>query len=105
MLGSFVTNSLDFTGTYSKGNKKTNARPSAPGTNTRTELPSSDLAAQSIVARSTLLLEFTSLRNKNHSPLGVYVVPSPESLFVWDAVLFVHQGTGMTKWFCFLLTT
>jgi hypothetical protein len=25
-------------------------------------------------------------------PPGMYVVPSPESLLVWDCVFFVHQG-------------
>ncbi|KAJ7179212.1 ubiquitin-conjugating enzyme/RWD-like protein [Mycena filopes] len=27
-----------------------------------------------------------------HTSTGMYVVPSPETLMVWDAVLFVHQG-------------
>lgn len=97
MLGSFVTGSLDFTGTYSKASKGINTRPSASGTSTKAELPSNDLATQSIVARSTLLLEFTSLRNRNHSPLGLYVVPSLENFFIWDAVLFVHQGMGVAN--------
>ncbi|KAJ7276357.1 ubiquitin-conjugating enzyme/RWD-like protein [Mycena haematopus] len=44
------------------------------------------------VTRTTLSLEYASLQHRDHCPLGMYVVPSPESLLVWDAVFFVHQG-------------
>ncbi|KAJ6599087.1 UBC-like protein [Mycena vulgaris] len=29
---------------------------------------------------------------RTNCPAGMYVVPSPETLMVWDAVFFVHQG-------------
>ncbi|KAJ6515932.1 ubiquitin-conjugating enzyme/RWD-like protein [Mycena sanguinolenta] len=44
------------------------------------------------VTRTTISLEYASLQHRDHCPLGMYVVPSPESLLVWDAVFFVHQG-------------
>ncbi|KAF8195940.1 ubiquitin-conjugating enzyme/RWD-like protein [Mycena galopus ATCC 62051] len=48
------------------------------------------------LTRTTLSLEYASLQHQDHCPLGnstgMYVVPSPESLLVWDAVFFVHQG-------------
>ncbi|KAF9075839.1 ubiquitin-conjugating enzyme/RWD-like protein [Rhodocollybia butyracea] len=43
-------------------------------------------------ARAAIALEYASLRNLSHCPLGIYVVPSTETLMIWDAVLFVHQG-------------
>jgi ubiquitin-protein ligase len=30
--------------------------------------------------------------HQGHCPLGMYVTPSHESLLIWDAVFFVHQG-------------
>ncbi|KAJ7498947.1 UBC-like protein [Mycena latifolia] len=44
------------------------------------------------VTRTTISLEYASLAARDHCPLGMYVVPSPETLMVWDAVFFVHQG-------------
>lgn len=44
------------------------------------------------VARTAVSLEYASLRHGQHCPLGMYVVPSPQNLLVWDAVLFIHQG-------------
>ncbi|KAJ7904476.1 UBC-like protein [Mycena olivaceomarginata] len=41
------------------------------------------------VTRTTISLEYASLRHRDH---WMYVVPSPESLLVWDCVFFVHQG-------------
>jgi len=38
------------------------------------------------------MIEFTNLRNMNHCPLGVYVMPSTDNLFVWYGTLFVHKG-------------
>ncbi|KAF9451704.1 UBC-like protein [Macrolepiota fuliginosa MF-IS2] len=88
MLSSFVVNPLDFTGAYSKSSKPTNTR---TNTNPKGAAPSSSPDPQSIIARTALSLEYASLRHQNHCPLGMYVVPSSD-LFVWDAVLFVHQG-------------
>jgi ubiquitin-protein ligase len=42
--------------------------------------------------RYELMIEFTNLRNVNHCPLGVYVMPSTDNLFVWYGTLFVHKG-------------
>jgi hypothetical protein len=49
-------------------------------------------ANNSVLARTAISLEYASLINTGHCPLGIYVVPSTSSLFVWDAVFFVHQG-------------
>lgn len=43
------------------------------------------------VTQATVALEYASLRNKDHCPLGMYIVPSAQSLLCWDAVYFVHQ--------------
>jgi hypothetical protein len=45
------------------------------------------------VTRTAISLEYASLRHSQHCPLGIYVIPSAETLLVWDAVFFVHQGT------------
>ncbi|KAF8974756.1 ubiquitin-conjugating enzyme/RWD-like protein [Flammula alnicola] len=45
-----------------------------------------------VLARTAVSLEYASLVNTGHCPLGIYVVPSSTNLFVWDAVFFVHQG-------------
>lgn len=47
---------------------------------------------ENILARTAITLEYASLRNAGHCPLGMYVVPSSSDLFKWDAVFFVHQG-------------
>ncbi|KAG2205818.1 hypothetical protein INT47_004001 [Mucor saturninus] len=39
-----------------------------------------------------LMTEFINLKNPNHCPLGIYIMPSSENLNVWYGVLFVHQG-------------
>lgn len=44
------------------------------------------------VTRTAISLEYASLRHIQHCPLGIYVTPSAETLLVWDAVFFVHQG-------------
>ena len=44
------------------------------------------------VTRTAVSLEYASLRHNNHSPLGMYVVPSAEDILVWDSVFFVHRG-------------
>ncbi|TCD70807.1 hypothetical protein EIP91_001497 [Steccherinum ochraceum] len=54
--------------------------------------PAAPDAQPTAVARTTIALEYASLRYPHHSPTGMYVTPSPESLFVWDVVFFVHQG-------------
>ncbi|CAO3657924.1 unnamed protein product [Rhizopus stolonifer] len=42
--------------------------------------------------RYELMTEFINLKNDSHCPLGVYVMPSSENLYVWYGVIFVHQG-------------
>ncbi|GAA6024993.1 hypothetical protein JCM10207_002106 [Rhodosporidiobolus poonsookiae] len=43
-------------------------------------------------ARQEVLLEYSNLGLADHCPLGVYVVPSDESVFLWHCTLFVHRG-------------
>ncbi|CAO3685999.1 unnamed protein product [Umbelopsis ramanniana] len=42
--------------------------------------------------RYELMIEFSNLRNPNHCPLGVYVMPLSDNLNVWFGCLFVHKG-------------
>jgi len=46
----------------------------------------------SVLARTAVTLEYASLINTGHCPLGIYVVPSSSNLLVWDGVFFIHQG-------------
>ncbi|CAO3638947.1 unnamed protein product [Mucor fragilis] len=39
-----------------------------------------------------LMTEFINLKNPNHCPLGLYIMPSSENFNVWYGVIFVHQG-------------
>ncbi|KAF8830546.1 hypothetical protein HHX47_DHR2000969 [Lentinula edodes] len=50
------------------------------------------LEAASPAARAAIALEYASLRNRSHCPLGLYVVPAADTILIWDAVLFIHQG-------------
>ncbi|KAG0741736.1 hypothetical protein G6F57_005927 [Rhizopus arrhizus] len=53
--------------------------------------------------RYDLMTEFINLKNPNHCPLGVYVMPSSENLYVWYGVIFVHQGYYSSGTFKFRL--
>jgi ubiquitin-protein ligase len=44
------------------------------------------------LAQAEIAMEFSALQHKDHCPRGMYVIPSTESILLWDAVLFVHQG-------------
>ncbi|KAG7096975.1 hypothetical protein E1B28_004371 [Marasmius oreades] len=46
----------------------------------------------STATRTAVSLEYASLIAKSHCPLGMYIMPSTESIMIWDGVLFVHQG-------------
>jgi hypothetical protein len=46
------------------------------------------------ITRTAVSLEYAGLRNRDHCPLGMYVVPSSDNLLIWDCVFFVHQGTS-----------
>ncbi|KAJ6613480.1 ubiquitin-conjugating enzyme/RWD-like protein [Mycena sp. CBHHK59/15] len=74
MLGSFVPSSIDFsTASRSKPRVEKKFTPTAPN-------------AIDPVTRTAISLEYASLRYREHCTLGMYVVPSPETLMVWDAV-------------------
>ena len=55
---------------------------------------SSSVPATSLnpLSRVAISLEYASLRYQSHCPLGMYVIPFADDPFVWDAVLFIHQG-------------
>jgi hypothetical protein len=96
MLVNFVPAAMDFS---------TAVRPRP-----RAEKKAAPVAPDAIdpVTRTQISLEYASLQYRDHCPLGrwpcpdkddpthgpagMYVVPSPETLMVWDAVFFVHQG-------------
>ncbi|CEG70547.1 hypothetical protein RMATCC62417_06422 [Rhizopus microsporus] len=54
-------------------------------------------------SRYEIMTEFINLRNPNHCPLGVYVMPSAEDLYVWHGVLFIHKGYYRSGTFRFCL--
>ncbi|KAG0169561.1 hypothetical protein DFQ28_004164 [Apophysomyces sp. BC1034] len=54
--------------------------------------------------RYELMTEFINLRNPNHCPLGVYVMPSSDNLNLWYGTLFVHKGYYRSGVFKFRLT-
>ncbi|KIM53820.1 hypothetical protein SCLCIDRAFT_1222537 [Scleroderma citrinum Foug A] len=49
-------------------------------------------ATPNSVSRAVISTEYASLRYNKHCPSGMYVIPSLDNVFVWDAVLFVHKG-------------
>lgn len=49
-------------------------------------------ATPNSVSRAVISTEYASLRYNKHCPSGMYVTPSLDNVFVWDAVLFVHKG-------------
>ena len=49
-------------------------------------------ATLSPISRAVISTEYASLRYNKHCPSGMYVIPSLDNTFVWDAVLFVHKG-------------
>ncbi|KAH8830782.1 UBC-like protein [Flagelloscypha sp. PMI_526] len=62
-------------------------KPRAP-----TKQPTSLIDTISPVTRTAIALEYASLRNQKHCPLGMYVLPLKENILEWDCILFVHQG-------------
>lgn len=47
---------------------------------------------RNLTTLTTISLQYASLVQKGHCPLGMYVVPSATDPLHWDAVLFIHQG-------------
>jgi len=52
----------------------------------------SEPSTGSYIAQAELSMEYASLQNKDHLPLGMVVLPSSGSMLTWEGVLFVHQG-------------
>ncbi|KAI5120585.1 hypothetical protein M0805_002535 [Coniferiporia weirii] len=48
--------------------------------------------AEHLLATSEVAMEYAALKNDEHCPTGMYILPSADSLLAWDGVLFVHQG-------------
>ncbi|KAI0080882.1 UBC-like protein [Panus rudis PR-1116 ss-1] len=74
--------------------RKTTSKPATrqPSARSNTGATAPDAQVASALTRTAVSLEYASLRYPNHCPTGMYVVPSPESILIWDAVFFVHQG-------------
>ncbi|EPT03664.1 hypothetical protein FOMPIDRAFT_86934 [Fomitopsis schrenkii] len=72
----------------------TKSRPSSrlPSSSSVPVVPLKPGATSPAITRTTVSLEYASLRHTGHCPLGMYVIPSPADLLVWDAAFFVHQG-------------
>ncbi|TFK28760.1 UBC-like protein [Coprinopsis marcescibilis] len=45
-----------------------------------------------LITQTAIAGEYSALMGAGHCPIGMYTMPSTESLLIWDAVLFVHQG-------------
>ena len=54
--------------------------------------PSSGPPSLHALSRVAISLEYASLRYQSHCPVGMYVIPFANDPFIWDAVLFIHQG-------------
>ncbi|PPQ63868.1 hypothetical protein CVT24_009494 [Panaeolus cyanescens] len=67
---------------------------------------SSDTSQQNnnVLVRSAIALEYSLLRNIQHCPLGMYVLPSSSNIYVWDVVFFIHQGYYADSVFKFRIT-
>ncbi|KAI9205704.1 ubiquitin-conjugating enzyme/RWD-like protein [Polychytrium aggregatum] len=49
-----------------------------------------------------LLIEYKNLREPEHCPTGVYVMPSIDNIYEWYGVIFIHRGyykEGVFKFF------
>ncbi|KAG6336610.1 hypothetical protein ID866_2486 [Astraeus odoratus] len=44
------------------------------------------------VTHAAISTEYSSLRYSKHCPSGMYITPTADNIFVWDAVLFIHKG-------------
>lgn len=54
--------------------------------------PAPSSSSVNLLSRATVSLEYASLRYQSHCPLGMYIIPFVDDPFIWDAVLFIHQG-------------
>lgn len=75
------------------GNAKNSLSISKPSSPSMVD-PSSVCDASSLnpTTRVALSFEYASLRYNKHCPSGMYITPTPDSVLVWDGVLFVHKG-------------
>lgn len=56
------------------------------------------------LTHAKLAVEYASLNNRSHCPQGIYVVPSEQSMRLWNGVIFVHQGYYRSATFRFKIT-
>ncbi|KAL5536139.1 hypothetical protein ACEPAF_4244 [Sanghuangporus sanghuang] len=52
--------------------------------------------AERLLAMLEVSMEYAALKNDDHCPKGMYIIPSADSILSWDGVLFVHQGASIT---------
>lgn len=83
MLGGVVAPAMDY------GSSRLKSRSTTTNQSPSGALPDGPVDP---VVRTAVSLEYASVRYKEHCPLGIYIIPSSESLMIWDAVFFVHQG-------------
>lgn len=50
--------------------------------------------AERLLAMTEVSMEYAALKNDDHCPKGMYIIPSSDSVLSWDGVLFVHQGAS-----------
>jgi len=78
------------------GTARSSTTVTAPGTG----IGDGGYSGPALVTYTTISQEYASLRYPGHCPLGMYLIPDKESLFVWDGVFFVHQGASLGRVFC-----
>ncbi|KAL1936497.1 hypothetical protein VTP01DRAFT_631 [Rhizomucor pusillus] len=104
-----------FSRTRRLGRRSSPPPPVASPTQNSRQLPSgydSDSESDKLTPRLTseyfkryeLMTEFINLKNPNHCPLGVYVMPSSDNINVWYGVIFVHKGYYRSGVFKFRMT-
>ncbi|KAI8975496.1 ubiquitin-conjugating enzyme/RWD-like protein [Mycotypha africana] len=64
---------------------------------------SSPLTTSEYFKRYELMTEYINLRNPNHCPLGIYVLPSEENFYEWYGIIFVHKGYYRSGAFKFII--
>lgn len=68
--------------------------PTTPRSSTTTRTGPGDAGNgnTSLITYTTISQEYASLRYPGHCPLGMYLIPDKNNMFIWDGVFFVHQG-------------
>ncbi|KAI0005060.1 UBC-like protein [Russula compacta] len=95
MFGALTPSLSSFSGPVSGllgGVVGTTATPPKPRQTPGRSSPAPSTSSVNHLSCATLSLEYASLRYQYHCPQGMYIIPFIDDPFIWDAVLFIHQG-------------